>query len=526
MAIPSIRIGLLVGIGGGIPCPNRTRDIRLGDVAVSSPTGSSGGVAQYDLGKQKLNTYERVGFLAQPPNVLLKALTVVSANRMAGSSKLSRILLSLQRILGNSADFAYPGQENDWLFSASFEHRGGSGCDECQISGGPNMANQNTRLSNQPEVHYGIIASGNTVMKNAKHRDELAIALKDRTGGDCICYEMEAAGVMNDFPCLVIRGVSNYADSHKNDRWQNYAAMTAVAYAKEVLSVVPVRRAKGKKAVQVNNGPGSSLNRMHNENHKHIQHWLSPPDPSVTHNKALRQRHKDSGRWLFYDNVFIKWRTKSNSFLWLHGIPGCGKTILSSTIIEDLSDNITQSRIIFFYFDFNDINKQTVHGMIRSLVTQLYMKQIKARSPLDSLFSSCDNGKRQPTTENLCAAFLQMLETVDEIWIVLDALDECQTRKGPRTERLLSWIQDLMTSKPSNIHLLVTSRQLEDIEPALMRWAPAESNHSIKRDEVDDDIRRYIHSQIYEDDDLQRWRSRPDVQQEIETSLLEKADGM
>src|SRR5690606_20569016 len=81
-------------------------------------------------------------------------------------------------------------------------------------------------------IHYGLIASGNQVMKDAFIRDKLA---KEK---DILCFEMEAAGLMNHFPCLVIRGICDYSDSHKNKEWQGYAAMTAAAYAKDLLSLV------------------------------------------------------------------------------------------------------------------------------------------------------------------------------------------------------------------------------------------------------------------------------------------------
>jgi hypothetical protein len=83
-------------------------------------------------------------------------------------------------------------------------------------------------------VHYGTIASGSQVMKDATTRDMVSLEF-----GGVLCFEMEAAGLMNDFPCLVIRGICDYADSHKNKKWQPYAASTAAAYAKEVLSVIP-----------------------------------------------------------------------------------------------------------------------------------------------------------------------------------------------------------------------------------------------------------------------------------------------
>jgi nucleoside phosphorylase len=83
-------------------------------------------------------------------------------------------------------------------------------------------------------VHYGTIASGNQVMRSAAERDRVSAEL-----GGVLCFEMEAAGLMNSFPSLVIRGICDYADSHKNKRWQPYAAATAAACAKEVLSVIP-----------------------------------------------------------------------------------------------------------------------------------------------------------------------------------------------------------------------------------------------------------------------------------------------
>jgi nucleoside phosphorylase len=83
-------------------------------------------------------------------------------------------------------------------------------------------------------MHYGLIASGNQVIKDAVFRDTLNKSL----GGHVLCFEMEAAGLMNDFPCIVIRGFCDYADSHKNKDWQEHAAAVAAAFAKEYLMLV------------------------------------------------------------------------------------------------------------------------------------------------------------------------------------------------------------------------------------------------------------------------------------------------
>ena len=88
------------------------------------------------------------------------------------------------------------------------------------------------RADNIPAVHYGLIASGNQVLKDGQTRERLRREL------NVLCFEMEAAGLMDSFPCLVIRGICDYADTHKNKQWQGYAAASAAAYAKELLNTI------------------------------------------------------------------------------------------------------------------------------------------------------------------------------------------------------------------------------------------------------------------------------------------------
>jgi Cdc6-like AAA superfamily ATPase len=161
-----------------------------------------------------------------------------------------------------------------------------------------------------------------------------------------------------------------------------------------------------------------------------IERWLLPPDPSTNYNKALEQRQEGSGLWFLQSDAFSTWKKTKNSFLWLHGIPGCGKTILSSTIIEELERTAPRQSLLYFYFDFSDTHKQTLGSMVRSLVSQLYYNHEQTAQQLDSLFSSCQNGCQQPTGESLCKLLLQEIGQFKEVWIVLDALDECRTKKG------------------------------------------------------------------------------------------------
>jgi nucleoside phosphorylase len=174
-----------------------------------------------------------------PPAAFLRALARLQAQHEITSPKFPEFLQKMVKRNPQMAkskpgrhSYVYQGKENDRLFKATYPHVDGFGCSNCDTK---EEVPRDDRDSNEPEVHYGIIASGNTLVKDAAFRD----AIINDIGEECICIEMEAAGLMNNFPCLVIRGICDYADSHKNDRWQRYAAATAAAYAKELLSVVP-----------------------------------------------------------------------------------------------------------------------------------------------------------------------------------------------------------------------------------------------------------------------------------------------
>jgi len=221
----SIRFGLMVGVGGGVP--SQAEDIRLGDVVVSQPEKGHGGVIQYDCGKTRPDRIERTGFLNSPPPILLAAVTKLRAFHVRGKGKFDMYVSSIANIPQFSRGRAGP----DVLLDGDCAHGKGENCESCKVV---RVDKRGDREDDSPVIHYGTIASGNQVMRSGKGRDKIS----EEFGG-VLCYEMEAAGLMNNFPCLVIRGVCDYADSHKTKRWQPYAAGTAAAYAKDLLMVIP-----------------------------------------------------------------------------------------------------------------------------------------------------------------------------------------------------------------------------------------------------------------------------------------------
>lgn len=228
LSFPSIRFGLMVGIGGGVP--TEERDIRLGDVVVSRPKAGHGGVVQYDFGQTLPDRFVHRGFLNAPPTVLLTAISHLRAESYSSDDRLARNLEAIDPSVKHK--FAYPGAQYDRLFEAEYNHPvgGGDTCEKCDTN---RLIKREPRGSNYPVVHYGTIASANQIMKDGVTRDRLSAKFDG-----ILCFEMEAAGLMNNFPCVVIRGVSDYADAHKSGRWRNYAALTAAAYAKQLLNTI------------------------------------------------------------------------------------------------------------------------------------------------------------------------------------------------------------------------------------------------------------------------------------------------
>ena len=260
-----------------------------------------------------------------------------------------------------------------------------------------------------------------------------------------------------------------------------------------------------------------------NEREK-MHQWLSAPDPSLNHNKACEQRQATTGSWFIRSQQFTNWKANPDVLLWLHGIPGCGKTILSSTIIEDVfhqRHSNSAIAVVYFYFDFNDAEKQNHDNMLRSLITQLSIQSSSTPQALKILFSSCVNGKRQPVIEALVTTFQQMVEDFDETFIIFDALDECKER-----QKLMELIEKIVAWKLGTLHILATSREVQDIKESLEPLVHDQDKICIQSALVTDDIRAYVHERLQTDRRLRRWQKQPKVQDEIENALINRADGM
>lgn len=215
--------------------------------------------------------------------------------------------------------------------------------------------------------------------------------------------------------------------------------------------------------------------------------------------------------------MYSTWKSQQSPFLWLHGISGCGKTILSSTIIEDLERESLSERPLYFYFDFSDAAKRTFENMLRSLIVQSSQINASAKARLQTLYKQHQDGTKQLCREALEKTLAEMISTRPDTAIVLDALDECTSR-----EPLLKWVRSV------SCRILLTSKRPEDLSSSLESWLDQKSIFDMQRSEVEDDIEAYVRHQLrdHESKLAETWASRPDILDKIEETIKEQAKGM
>ncbi|KAH9052696.1 hypothetical protein EDB87DRAFT_1826064 [Lactarius vividus] len=261
-----------------------------------------------------------------------------------------------------------------------------------------------------------------------------------------------------------------------------------------------------------------------------LRAWLSPTDPSTNHNIARKAQHKGTAVWFFRGSIFIEWKS-TGSLLWIHGKPGSGKSVICSSIIQDIMVVCEAGSAIlaYFYFDFKDLSKQTCRDLLLSLVSQLSTSSSLYCGILHHVYTSHKKGAHQPSDDTLKECLKEMLRLPGQgpIFIVLDALDECPNSSGipsPRDE-VLQLVKELVELDLQALHICVTSRPEVDIRAVLEPLAfRSVSLHNQSGQQTD--IADYVQSVVNSSPStaMRRWRA-DDKKLVIET-LTERADGM
>lgn len=244
--------------------------------------------------------------------------------------------------------------------------------------------------------------------------------------------------------------------------------------------------------------------------------WLNAGlDPFKTQCKAWKKHQPGTGDWLICGQRYNDWKKAGQSkLLWLHGMPGCGKTILCSIVVRSLMIETQQHprrALAYFYYDFNvEAEKRDNIAMLRSIVGQL-ASQIEGFSPhVHDLYTVCAAGSHLPDEQQLYLSLSNIVRHFDQTFIIIDALDES-------TER--SEFPDILTDV-SNLHVLVTSRFVDEVENALKHFRPVEVHASAHVD----DIRIHVKSRLRDENKLNRLNN--EIKACIEKTLVESSGGM
>ncbi|KAE8378190.1 hypothetical protein BDV26DRAFT_292537 [Aspergillus bertholletiae] len=271
---PRLSLVLVTGICGGVPFPGAGEEILLGDVIISRH------IVQYDLGRQYPEGFETKDtvedrFGRAPPNIrrLLTMLQTIHARERA-EELTANYLLDIQQIVGRKPRgirYEYPGASQDVVFDSRYQHKRRhshsvslkspkkkmcgdtdsdslpceeAGCDFKNVKPRERIKQKqvlemqgHTKEAQAPSIFVGTIGSADTVIKSAKERDRIASL------HNLIAFEMEGAGLWDETPCIIVKSVCDYADCHKNKRWQNFAAATAASATKALLDFYPQRDA-------------------------------------------------------------------------------------------------------------------------------------------------------------------------------------------------------------------------------------------------------------------------------------------
>ncbi|KAF3312506.1 hypothetical protein TWF173_007116 [Orbilia oligospora] len=545
MTFTNVKFGFMVGIGGGIPPA-----VRLGDVVVGTPGDGYPGVVQWDMGKAvQGGGFQRTGALDNPPRSLLTALTELEiAYDQNGGSKIPQYLAELEAKQPNLAKkFLRNETMKDIAFKATASHLSKSDVisqtligedvdddeeedeeeeedqiDDCRYCDKTKIFRENNR---DMRVHFGLIASGNQVIKDATFRTKINKELCKKV----LCFEMEAAGLINVFPCLVIRGICDYADSHKNKIWQPHAAIVAAAFAKELLEHVQGVDVKlENSAMDLISGIGDQISEaradiklihsnMDKEENRQIISWLTGTDYESIHADYRKKTMSGTGEWITDSTEFLEWLRGDKQTLFCTGRPGAGKTIITTIVIDWLQEVMPHEDnddigIAHIYFNYKRHGEETVEAVIANLLGQLSRRLSSMPSSVKDLYERDAKGQK-PKIEQYLEALSSVAALYSKVLILVDALDECHL--GER-RRFLTEIFNFQTKSGAN--LFMTSRDIPDINEYF------EESLKLKISGREEDLKKYMEGSLA---DLPRILSqKPKLWEQIQRKTLKAADGI
>jgi Cdc6-like AAA superfamily ATPase len=258
--------------------------------------------------------------------------------------------------------------------------------------------------------------------------------------------------------------------------------------------------------------------KLNSEDDLKILNWLTPTDYGPQHSDVLNRRQPGTGQWLLDSTEYQTWLNTSKQTLFCPGIPGAGKTILTSIVIEELTTRFSNDPTIgiaYIYCNFQRQNEQKIDDLLASLLKQLAMCQPSLPSSVKDLSDRHKTKGTRPSLHDILGSLQAVATMCSRVFIIVDALDECQVSDGCRS-RFISNIFNLQAK--TRAKLFTTSRPIPDIEKKFEGCLSYEILAS------DEDIRRFLDGHISQL--LTFVLSSPNLQEEIKTEIVKAVEGM
>ncbi|KAL2833732.1 hypothetical protein BDW59DRAFT_156533 [Aspergillus cavernicola] len=272
----------------------------------------------------------------------------------------------------------------------------------------------------------------------------------------------------------------------------------------------------------ITQGIGKLQIAQHDQERDAILRWLSSIDMAAVHKIATSKHVPTTGDWLINSAKFSCWLDGESDFMWIHGIPGSGKTVLCSTIIDHVEKHCHkhpsgESSCVYFYFAFDDKKRQTLGNFVRSLLAQLCRQGDGIPTKVRELFADLGRTGQEPTLARLTDALCTLLKQGGIKYLIIDALDECGEQ-----EEVINLLSTIKTDDDMSTRVLVTSRAERQIETGLQPLVTGFVG--LQGVEMNQDIQALIRWVLMSDPKL---KTRPlALRMEIEQALMQRADGM